>query len=108
MDEDDAPEGRPALVLMPEYGVDVPVSNGQDSDGIGNLSVEESMALGVSAPMIERLRAWGESWDHDSFTGGPLKEFWPGSPLTVRWHSVSGRAAGIPNLPGYTQWPAVR
>lgn len=84
MDEDDAEERRPGLTLFPEYSADLPVWHGPDGEGIGNVSAEELTALGVSRPLIERLRAWEEGWDHDPFTSSPPKEFWPGSPLTVR------------------------
>jgi hypothetical protein len=43
------------------------------------------VVLGVSRPLIERLRAWQEGWGHDPFRrSGPPREFWPGSPLSVR------------------------
>lgn len=65
MEDDDAEDRRPALVLMPEHSVDVPVWHGENSEGIGNVSAEELMALGVPAAMVERLRACAEGWDHN-------------------------------------------
>ena len=39
----------------------------------------------VSLPLVDRLRAWQEGWEHDPFARvGPPHEFWPGSPMTVR------------------------
>ncbi|TFV52241.1 hypothetical protein [Blastococcus sp. TF02A-35] len=84
MDADDVEERRPGLTLMPEHGVDVPVWHGPDSEESGNVSAAELAALGVSLPLVERLRAWAEGWDHDPVTGSPLGQFRPGSPLTVR------------------------
>jgi hypothetical protein len=85
VDEDDAEERRPGLTLFPEYSADLPVWHGPDSEEIGNVSAEELMALGVSPRLIERLREWQEGWEHDPFARvGPPREFWPGSPLTVR------------------------
>lgn len=85
VDEDDAEERRPGLTLMPEYSVDVPVWHGPDSEEIGNVSAEELMALGVSPPLIERLRAWQGGWEHNPLSRvGPPREIWSGSPLTVR------------------------
>ena len=69
---------------MPEYGVDIPVWHGPGGGVSGSLTAEELTALGVSDRLIERLRAWQESWDHDPFTSGPPRDAWPGSPFTVR------------------------
>jgi hypothetical protein len=82
---EDSPKSLPGLTLMTEYGVDVPVWHGPDSQKLGNVSADELLALGVSRPLIERLRAWQEGWDHDPFARvGPPREFWSGSPLSVR------------------------
>jgi hypothetical protein len=77
-------EARPGLTLMPEYGVDIPVWFGPDGDDSGGLSAEDLAALGVSDRLIERLRAWQESWDHDPSTSDAPRGSWPGSPVTVR------------------------
>ena len=69
---------------MPEHSVDVPVWHGPGSEGSGHVSAEELTSLGVSLPLIERLRAWGEGWDHDPATSSPRGEAWPGSSSTVR------------------------
>ena len=79
------PEPRPGLKVMPEYTVDMPVWHGPGSDDSGNVGAEELTALGVSGSLVQRLRAWQESWDHDrNIEGSPPRESWPGSPLTVR------------------------
>ena len=69
---------------MTEYGVEVPVWHGPDSDDRGLVDPDHLLALGVSRPLIERLRAWQEAWDHDPFTGSPPRDTWPGSPSTRR------------------------
>lgn len=84
MAEDGSEGRRPGLTLMPEHGVDVPVWHGPESEGTGSVSAQELMALAVSPPLIERLRAWEDGWDHDPLTASPLAQFRPGSPLTVR------------------------
>src|SRR3954454_8246936 len=80
----EATQQPPGLTLMPEYGVDIPVWHGPGGDLTGWLGAEELTALGVSERLIERLRAWRESWDHDPFTSGPPRDAWPGGPSTVR------------------------
>lgn len=84
MDEDHLRAPQPGLTLMPEHGVDVPVWHGPDSEDAGHVSAEALMALGVSRRLVDRLRAWQQSWDHDPFTSSALLEFRPGSPMTVR------------------------
>ena len=83
MEEDDG-ERRPGLTLMPEYMVDMPVWHGPSGDGIGNVTAQELMALGVSSALLERLRAWQDGWEHDPITGSSPREFRAGSPLTLR------------------------
>ena len=82
--QDDAEEQRPGLTLMPEHGVDVPVWYGPGGGAPGGLDADELAALGVSDRLIERLRAWQQSWDHDPFTSNPPRASWPGSPVTLR------------------------
>jgi hypothetical protein len=84
MQQDDGLASRPELTLMTDHMVDLPVWHGPDSAGIGNVTAEELMGLGVSRPLIERLRAWEQDWDHDPSTSGPRQKFWPGSRSTVR------------------------
>jgi hypothetical protein len=81
---EEPPEPLPGLTLMAEYGVDVPVWHGPDSERSGHVGAEALSALGVSRPLIERLRAWQEIWDHDPFTSSPPRESWSGAPLSVR------------------------
>lgn len=80
VDDGEAPELRPGLTLMTEYGVDVPVWHGPPSDGIGNVDAKSLAELGVSNPLIERLRAWQERWDHNPVTGSPPRDTWPDRP----------------------------
>jgi hypothetical protein len=75
---------RPELTLMTEHMVDVPVWHGINSERVGNATAEELMALGVSRPLIERLRAWERGWDQEPFTSSSPQTFRPGSPLEVR------------------------
>lgn len=80
----DTTQEPPGLTLMPDHGVDVPVWHGPGGGLTGGLAAEELSALGVSDRLIERLRSWQESWDHDPFTSAPPHDARPGSPLTVR------------------------
>jgi hypothetical protein len=80
----DAEQKRLELTLMPEYGVDVPVWYGPGGEESGGLDAEELRALGVSDRLIERLRAWQQSWDHDPFTSSPTARVMPGSPVTLK------------------------
>ena len=82
--QDEATESRPGLMSMPEYGVDIPVWHGPDADDSGGLAAEDLATLGVSDRLIERLRAWQESWDHDPSTSSAPRGSWPGSPATLR------------------------
>lgn len=84
MHEDAGPRPRPGLTLFPEHTVDVPVWHGPDSDDTGHVDGDALLALGVSPPLIERLREWQEGWDHDPSGGSPPRAFWPGGPLSVR------------------------
>jgi hypothetical protein len=69
---------------MPDYGVEVPVWHGPDSDDLGLLDGDHLLALGVSGPLIERLRAWQEAWDHDPSSGSPPRDTWPDQPSVQR------------------------
>ena len=85
MKEIDPPTPRPGLTLFPEFSADLPVWHGRDNDDFGNVDAQELLALGVSRPLIERLRAWQEGWDHDPFGRvRPPREFRLGGPLSVR------------------------
>jgi hypothetical protein len=84
VDAEEEPTPRPGLTLAPEYSADLPVWHGPDGENIGNVGVEELVALGVSWRLIERLRAWQAGWDHDPFTSSPPAKYELGSPLTVR------------------------
>ena len=81
---DEPPEPLPGLTFMPEYSVDVPVWHGPGSERSCHVDAEELSDLGVSRPLIERLRAWQEGWEHDPFSSSPPREFWPGAPLSIR------------------------
>jgi hypothetical protein len=70
---------------MPEYGVDIPVWHGPGGpgDGSGCLPAEELAALGVSEGLIERLRAWQESWEREN-------------PPFKTWNTADKVVAGVP------------
>ena len=61
MQDEHTADPRAALTFAPDYGVDIPVWD----DRVGYLSVEELAALGVSAGLIEKMRAWQLDWEHD-------------------------------------------
>ena len=68
---------------MPEYTVDVPVWHGPGSDGAGNVGAEELTGLGVSDALVERLRAWQQTWEQAP--SGPVeRRLWLRSPGTMR------------------------
>ncbi|RZU31412.1 hypothetical protein BKA19_1071 [Blastococcus saxobsidens] len=73
MRAEEAAEPLPGLTLMPEYGVEVPVWHGPDSQHSGNVGAEELLAMGVSSGLAERLRAWQEGWEHDPSRGWVLR-----------------------------------
>jgi hypothetical protein len=82
-EEEDAPDLRPGLTVMPEYGVDIPVWYGPGSDGLGWLDAEKLATLGVSDGLIERLRAWQESWEREH-------------PPFKTWNTADKVVAGVP------------
>ena len=66
--EDDG-DPRPGLTLFPEYGVDVPVWHGPDSDATGLVDADQLLALGVSPALVERLAAWQEALSRPTRSG---------------------------------------
>jgi hypothetical protein len=70
---------------MPEYGVDIPVWHGPESERAGWLDAEELAGVGVSDGLIKRLQAWQEDWANDPRTTWNRRDkVVAGIPLGVR------------------------
>ncbi|WP_156036120.1 hypothetical protein [Blastococcus sp. URHD0036] len=99
MQADESFKSRPSLTVMPEYTVDLPVWHGPEGHRFNCLDAEELAALGVSAGLIDRLRAWQQRFEREH-------------PPFKTWYRPDELVAGVPmgvrlarqlqaELPGY-------